>query len=623
MYGSRVWRWTCWAAALVWMATAACSGAFPGVNGPQLRPRGEPLAALATQLRHGDWRKRVASVRTLGATRDPHAVTLLHGAMGDRDVRVRLAVVRACGVHRSTRLIPTLEKGLADTHRRVRVQAVRALARVGTRAAAVAILDGLDGASMWLRPEVADALAAMPPKEVHDLEAGTGILVAELDPRQSHRYRRLYTALVPGIRALLRALYNRFERNRSLVPSGNWKQRRGISYTRRNDRACRSGPCRALADMGANVLYVVLPVARVGVSGVHSVTLYVFLLPRLLHRLGKAAIPHMIALLGKSYGENVLATGTLSKLGVASVKPLMELLGRRGKRAGARAIAARLLGEMRDPRATGVLVAALNDPAPGVSKAAIGALVRNLNAKTFIALSHRFKSGTRDQRLAMVLAAMKQPGDLANRLLLGALVLGKGDAAALAAEELGERKVSAAVGALVVALGSRLGELREVAIKALGRIRDPRALAPLARLARRGAKTERLVAIGALGDLGSRSAVRVLIRLKRSRRRVISKAATDALTAIKQDKILAKVGVARLRVPTCDRYLVAFACYISRTFGRKKRSALNVLLRTFTAWKKIATETPLVGLGKTCLRTMAAWKKTIVKNPRYRGCFKP
>jgi HEAT repeat protein len=594
---------------------------LPGGKRSQPRGDGDPLAALATQLRHGDWRKRATAARNLGATRDPHAVAPLLGAMGDRDARVRLAVVRACGVHRSSKLIRVLRRGLADNHRKVRIHAVRSLARVGTREAAVVLLEGLDGASMWLRPEVADALVAMDLRVVSGLKAATGILVAELDPRQRPRFARLSRVLAPALRALLRQMQERDERNQAQSLSSNWTVQANARRSKRDDRTCRSGPCRALADMGPKVLYLLLPLARAGVPGVHSRHLYLSLLPPLLKRLGVAAIPHLIALMGKSYGENVLATGALSELGGATVKPLGELLRLGGRRVGARMIAARLLGEIRDPQVTAMLVAALEDSAPEVSKAAIGALMKNLTAKTVGVLTQKFKSGSEGQRLAMVMAALKQTGALANRLLIGAIVWDGGEAAREAASALGDRKVRAAVPALLGALGRPSVKLREVVLDGLGRIRDPRAFKVLARFARRGSKRLRLVAIRALGDLGTRSAAQVLRRLKRSRNETLSKAAASALIAIKRDRILTKYGAARVRVVPCDRYLVALACTLGRTPASKRGAALKAFHKTYNAWKKIAAQYPLAGLAGTCRSTLAAWKKTASKHPRYRGCF--
>ncbi len=130
---------------------------------------------LAAQLRAADWHKRVDAARKLGATGRPDAVAPLAGAVGDKDKRVRVAVIRG-------------------------------LARIGTRPAADAMIAALDGASMWLRPQVADSLVRMPAKVLAGLEVAAQIFVAELNPAQESRFVHLAAGLAaigePGLVAI-------------------------------------------------------------------------------------------------------------------------------------------------------------------------------------------------------------------------------------------------------------------------------------------------------------------------------------------------------------------------------------------------------------------------------------
>jgi HEAT repeat protein len=564
------------------------------------------VEGLAAQLGDADWQKRADAARRLGATRRPDAVALLAGAVGDKDARVRLAVVRACGAHQSPKLIPALKKALADDDRKVRVHAVRALARIGTRDAAEAMIEALDGASMWLRPAVADALAALPVQVISGLEVAIQVLVAELDPKQTQRFRRLATALAsigePALGALLRAMNK---------PAGPHAKKHVLA-----DIGCKRGPCQVLVTLGVKVLPTLLRMARGGIQGLIRTNLYHVLLPVIVGRIGKAAIPHVIVHIGRYDDESKLAESTLSRMGAAAVQPLVKLLRKRGQIARVRTAAVRVLGKIDNKRSTKVLLEVLLDPDRDVHEAAARALAASPTAKTFKALAKRLKSGSKPQRLVIVQGARSGSGEMATRLLILALVQGEVDVAVAAAQALGARRhKQAAVRALLQALKRRSGKLRQAAVRALGYLKGPKVYKTLARLARRGNKALRLAAIRGLGDLGTKPAKKLLKRLARSRNKAIAKAAADALDPAS----LAMQGLPKIGIPVCDRYLAAFACYVGKMPAATRGPALNAFKKTIAAWKKMASGPARSSIGRACTMALQAFHKM----PQFRSCLRP
>jgi len=634
-------RWT-GTAALLMITTSSLSGC-PGPRPVTERPssRVNPVEGLEAQLKDNDWQKRADAARRLGATGHADAVAPLAGAVGDSDQRVRLAVVQACGAHRSPKLIPALKKGLVDKERAVRRGAVQALARVGTPEAAEAMIDALDGASMWLRPAVADGLAALPAKVLEGLTVAIQILVAELDSAKTGRFRRLAKGLAaigePALRILVLAVYK---------PAGLLAKKHLPA-----DLKCRRGPCRALVAMGPKVLATLLIMGKDGIRDINSWNLYHRILPAVARHIGKAAIPYVIKSLGEPGSRGAMAENTLPDMGVAAVQPLLTQLRKPGQPARVRAAAVRVLGKIRDKRATAVLIQALKDPNRAVNEPAAEGLAKRPTAETFTALAKRLKSGPKVQRLAIVRGARHAKGELATRLLLLALNQSELTVALSAAQALGKRKAKSAVPTLLAALNKPPGTMQLAAVEALGRIgdqrateplvrvskgrgtivlrlaavsalgvlKDPRAYKTLARHARRGDKKLRLMAIGALGNLGTKRAKKLLGRLKKSRDKAIARAAAIALNPVSA----AFHGPGQIGIPACDRYLKVFACYVSKMPASTQAATMAVFQKTIQAWKKMAAGPARAAIGKACQMALGAWRKAVSTTPRYRSCFGP
>ncbi len=300
-----------------------------------------PVETLAKLLKSDNAQVRARAATVLGATRSAAAVEPLSAAVEDPDEHVRRAAVRACGVHGSPRLLPALKLALGDRARSVRLLAVRSLARLGTVEAAVAMVGTLDGSSQWLRPDVADALCALPPKVLATVESAIPVLVAELKPSNAKRFARLVRALrVLGEPALV-ALLQGIKVPRAQTPSAPCKQPR----------------CRALVAMGPSIVPALLGFARSknagGVPGLQG------RIAAVLGSMGAAAAPALLRQLGTRGGVGWLAQAALVKIGKPALPVLLRIAAKIGAKGRLHAI--RILGALRAPGTVKLLLAALKE----------------------------------------------------------------------------------------------------------------------------------------------------------------------------------------------------------------------------------------------------------------------
>lgn len=566
---------------IVALVVAAGSVSCPRPQSEQPRPRvrENPVEALTDQLKDPAWGRRAEATSKLGATRSGDAVTPLAGAVGDTDHRVRLAAVIACGMHGSPKLIPALKQALARKEKPLRRQAVRALAKIGTREAAEAMIEALDGESAWLRPEVADGLVRVGAKVLEKLEVAIQILVAELDPKHKARFRRLRKALAalgePALEALLRLMDK---------PHGPHAVKRLPT-----DMKCVRGPCRVLVSMGAPVVPKLIRMAQGGVQNIAGWTLYNMLLPAIFSRIGAPALPHVTKLFGKRGFEGKLAENTLDKMGPAALPALVTLLTKPGPGLSARAkvTALMLVREIRDRRVLPLLTKAATGSYPLAQAVAAKGLATYWPKASRAALTKLLQTGPKSVRLAIV-------------------------------EGAGFSKDPQAHPLLIVGLNQSELDVTVSAVRALGRRKDPKGYKPLARYSRRGKKQVRLVAIEALGKLGTVRAKKLLARLKRSKDKSIAQAASRALQPTR-----VKSAAASLGIPVCDRYLKAMWCYLNKLPAAARGPSKAAFKKTVAAWKKMASGPARGSLAKVCVLSHDAVRKSILSIPRYSSCLRP
>lgn len=495
--------------------------------------------------------------------------------------------------------------------RRGRQDAVRALAKLGTRAAAEAMIEALDGSSLWLRPTVADALITMPPKVLAGLEVAIEVLVAELRPKQKIRFRKLAHGLAAvgdaAVIALLRVLPGL-----STSPVKASTPQSAAAEVRRQLAA--KG---ALVLLGDKIVPTLLRLAKEGLGGVNRSFLDLALAD-VLGSMGQVALPRLIAHLGQKGRLGTLAKHSIRRMGPAAAPALMKLLYNPAQTADLRTELVVLLSGLEDAKVQQALLPALMDPDRGVAEAAARALAKNPSEKAFVALAQRIKSGTVAQRLAIVKGASKGKGERSIRLLRLVLIQGGETEALAAARALGDRGDKGAVTALLQLLKRPSVKLRTAAIRALGVLRVPRTFKTLARLARRGNKALRLAAIAALGSFGSKAAKRLLGRLKRSRNKAVAKAASEALAP----PGLAVLG-GSLGIPECDAYLKIMACYVQLVPAAARGPLTHAIRKSMAAWRKMANSSARGTLGKTCRMARQAFTKAVMTNQRFRKCVQP
>ncbi len=624
-----------WWVALLTVGLGACPGARPVAERPAAQDN--PVQALSAQLKDADSQRRAKAARKLGATRHAHAVAPLSAAIADPKERVRLAVVDACGVHGSPKLIPALKKALEDRSRLVRRRAVRALAKIGTREAAEAMIGCLDGASMWLRPTVADGLMAMPPTGIAEYQMAVDVLVAELDPSRPKRLRRLARALARLGDAALDTLLREVDK-----PRITGEERKHLGP----DGDCRRGSCRALVSLGSAGIPRLMARARDGIQGLDSGSLYRIILPLVFGRMGKPAIAKLLPLLGGRGSPARMAEKALVTMGGLAVKPLLRILTNPRQALKRKETAVKLLGRIRDRQAFDGLMVALKNRRPLIAAAAARALASKWSKLSLSPLTALLGTGPRSVRMAIVMGARHVRGPLVDQLLLRGMVQTELEVKLRAIQALGRRKVNKGVPALLAALKNsnpkvrlaavkalgRIGDQRatrpllrlvrgragqsylRVALRALGRLKDPKTYRVLARHARRGKKALRLVAIGALGDLGTKRAKKLLGRLKKSKDQAIAQAATGALKP---------ASAGGIGLPECDRYFRVMLCYLKKMPAAAQAPAMAAFQKSIVAWKKMAKGPARASLAKTCKMTLKLWSKSMRKISRYRSCFVP
>jgi hypothetical protein len=211
-----------------------------------------------------------------------------------------------------------------------------------------------------------------------------------------------------------------------------------------------------------------------------------------------------------------------------TVGPLIALLKDTDFEVRSRAIDA--LGEIKDPRAVGPLIARLHDAISTAERGDLGqALGKIKDPRAVEPLIAALKRG--DVEVITALGKIKDPR--AVEPLIAALK--RGSVGAI--EALGEIGDPRAVEPLIAALKRGDGEV----ITALGKIKDPRAMGALSAVVRDENDTKRSVAIEALGDGKDPGAVEVLIAVLKDKNSNIRMKSVRALGKLKDPRAVASL----------------------------------------------------------------------------------
>ncbi len=118
----------------------------PDTRGPYAKALdGGTVEQWARHLESSDARERLLAVEDLGQSDDPHALTYLLKAMGDRDLRIQTRAIDYLGAHRASDATPLLVQKLylKGTPDGMRQHVLTALGRIGDPSASRPILDFL------------------------------------------------------------------------------------------------------------------------------------------------------------------------------------------------------------------------------------------------------------------------------------------------------------------------------------------------------------------------------------------------------------------------------------------------------------------------------------------------
>jgi HEAT repeat protein len=249
----------------------------------------------------------------------------------------------------------------------------------------------------------------------------------------------------------------------------------------------------------------------------------------------RAVKPLLIVLLEKSVIESREAAEALRKIGTPAVESLIAAL--KGENADTRGKAATELGKIGDARAIEPLIAAMKDKNANVREAAVVALGKIGDARAVKPLI----SALGDEWFDIAKAAAEALETLGWRP-------GKDEAGAaywIAKWNWEEcvRVGRAAIGPLVAALADKNLHVRGEAAKALGELRDPRALEPLIAALKDNESWRLPEAAEALGKIGSARAVEPLILALQHGNDAVRGAAVEALAKIGKPAVEALLDI--------------------------------------------------------------------------------
>jgi HEAT repeat protein len=484
----------------------------------QLKPKAaaEPLIRSLYDIRTD---VRIAAIEALGEIADPRATEPLLGCLKEAGWTLRKAAAEALGKIADPKAIPPLIATLSDEDRSVALAAAMTLGKLGNPALAP-LLAALSDAS---QSAIGNRQSAIRTRE------GIAYALGYLgDQRAAAPLRALLADPAPMIRLAAADALSRLRDAKAvaliaaLMKDPDETVRRGVRHAlvqlgpaaipaleaavKDARRDVRLAAVTALGDIADPRGTVPLLIAAADNERDVSAASEKILRSRLAGK--QAPTPLVEALKHADAAVRLEAIDLLSDLafprGAAkaacdlsgAVEPLLGVL--RDSEPKMRARAAALLGRLGDPRAVAPLTAVLNDPDPAVGLAAAQALAATAHPKAVDAL----------------LATLRESTTSPPRTPKTEHRTPSFDRLCVAIEALGKSRDKRAVDPLLPILAHRDPQVVELTLKALAEIGDPRALDAIKPLMERISWPDRGVraaAIRAIGRLGGEKAVPLII----------------------------------------------------------------------------------------------------------------
>ena len=488
---------------------------------------GQPAAVepLVRALGDRDETVRLVAAKALGDTRDPAAVDGLAAALRDRAPAVRERAALSLRSIKDPRAVDPLARALRDPARNVREAAMEALIKTGppSTPALIPVLRDPDPEARYAAAFALDVIAD--PRSLPALLAAMG----EQDPRVKGRIVEALGKIHDprAADALMEATEDERVVGQAISALGRQKDPRAVDLLLRLLEARHlPGTARALGEIGdrravaqitfelgqprpQNAGELLEALGRLGGPGV---------LETLLRWLESADVPTREA-----------AARALKALEDRRAVPALDAALRRGGIEGA---AVEALAEFKDPSSVPDLVGAMENPRvqyftrqrAAEALAAIGPPA--VPALVGVAL------GKEKQSAGFAIAALAEIRD--PRAVEPLATVARGESHSRAAIAALEKQGSPAVPALIGLLGEKSWDVQREAIRALGRLGDPRAVEPLLAVLQEPDGLRRAEVESALGMIGDRRALPALRALEREEKGSVQVGARSAIEQIER-----------------------------------------------------------------------------------------
>jgi len=418
-----------------------------------------------------------ALVRAIGMQADPATIDPLDAIARDRENPARLRAITALGLLGNARATPTLLSMLADANKDIRIEAIRACARVKDPQAVEALLPSLQSASDQEHEETCAALAAIGDKRA----------IAPMIASFNRKWQDRWEGRIDCGAALARLCGDDIPALASALHCSNVRLRSTVATALGNSHDPRA--VQPLLDALAH-------------SQAETPRMPDYLLARFPQALGALKDPRAIPALARVYQLEVVglreaAATALATIGGPEVAPIL-LTQAHHPNPRIREIAVRALEGLKDPRGLPAALEALHDDDAGV---------RYFTAQGIDA----FAADDLTPIITALLPCLTDPA-----AVLDSRYIDRDDPLVVsdaAAETLDRLRVTPVSEAVLERLTAKDWRQRYYAAKALGTLRDGRAVPGLLHLLDERNDEVRIAAITALGRIGDQRAVAPLLAM--------------------------------------------------------------------------------------------------------------